>query len=217
MAVAQEQLEEQTRSVKVDLTLDAKNMLIAAGMGASNDSGRPIICGMEVTLHSDGRLEAASTDSYIMVHREVQLPSRIGTGKSPAVKVVVNAGDLKRALSLARRTPKSPLTDSKITFSTAGVTIDTPSTSMTVRAIEGEYPDWRRIAKTAFKPNEVPPSVIFNPALMHRIGMALDAMGEGLRVDFSGEMNPFRLRAYSSLPESGNWALQMPIRDSRRP
>jgi hypothetical protein len=107
MAVAQEELEDTERSVTLDLTYEAKNMLIAVGVGASTDEGRPVLTCIDLTLHADGKLEAVTTDSYLLVHREVQFPSVIAPKNSDPVHVMVNAADLKRALSLARKMHKN--------------------------------------------------------------------------------------------------------------
>lgn len=124
---------------------------------------------------------------------------------------MVNAQDLKRAVSLAHRLQRgSPLTDSVITISTSGVTVDAPKVSMKVKGEMGEYPDWRKLSKLA--KSEAVPGLLFNPVFMHRIGTALEAM-DGLRADFSGGSGPMRLWSQHAKVGAPNWALQMPIRD----
>lgn len=212
----QEEVVEQEKdpSCTVALTWELLDMLKAVAVGASDLSETTLI-GVELTLRPDGCLEAVCTDSYILVHREIDLGH---TGLETELRVLVHANNLRRALKMAvsRGWYVDHATGAHIAVSPAGVTVESESVSASIPAMDGDFPSWQEIVRKGLAAGTGVDKIVLDPRLLARARKALGAhMPVGaLRLEFSGSQAPVKCVPQDSPAGAPNWVLVMPCREA---
>jgi hypothetical protein len=207
---------------------------------ASTDDARPALMGTHVEVFDDG-VRLVATDSYALITTWVGYRGTDGAappplGEMPGDRFTLTGGDLlgqvakhakKDAAALAReglQTPAMTLrTGVKASEGTlAGLAQPVGNLSYagellaTTPLLEGDYPDWRRLA--ARDPSAAE-TVTLSTELLRRVATAAALVGNVTRLDTAGELGSLRwvvdaMWDNGEIVKPGALILMMPVRDT---
>ena len=166
------------------------NELEAVALGASNEETRYYLCGVLFEQYPDGKTALITTDGHRLMSVHAQ------QGSAPDNSFILANADVKKVLAMAKadKAPNRALAGKQRIVITAGencglalsvVWLDVDGEvfktvgSFTTSAIDGNFPDWRRVVPSPNLKAIAPSSIGFNGAYMADFAKASKLLSNG--------------------------------------
>ena len=211
-----------------ELNADQASYVAAATKGASGDSARPILTGINLQWKVQERgnelvLDFVATDSYVLCHRQVTLAEGFVLEDDDKKKgsVLIPAKEFAKAIIEVGKTVTGhvPVEFRKVVVATDDREVTVAnfdgSFSRTLRLIEGEFPKWEKLINEETSDVEGDNAAYFNGAYIKRL---IDAVAPAklldrpIRFEVYGLLKPAKVSYNDTNNRSTFVGIQMPVR-----
>lgn len=178
----------------------------------SSDAARPVLTGALLEGEADGYLSMAATDSYCL--HVGRISGAVGAGKvivpgralRTVSKLIGKRGDgtVLVLIDGAKRDRNGYIESTSVGFEVR-LTGSSSATVLVVRAIEGEFPNYRQLIPEPWRPGDAGGELHYQPAeLLEAIGNAAPYCRDTSPARF--ELGPVGVRISASSPDLGEYA-----------